>query len=536
MDAHVLRRLGEVLSVLLMGARIEKIQEPEPSFYVFVVYAQKRKMALCLRSGRSAPSLFILPQMSGAGVIPSAQIMRLRKYAVGRRIRSVQMDWLGRRVGLLCGNTEEGKEAGRECWLVLDLRAGATLCFPAEAGEPFSLVEAQWPEAGNLDAACAAWREWPVLTPALRRVLPLMDMADREALLMDLEAGGGDLFMYEAPVEASKAAESSSLELLAWPLPASVRQGREERIWESPVAALEYLAHKQVLAGMGRAAEKAAAAPWEKEVKRLERALAKMTEEESRLMAMCDAQKDAIALQEHLWRFAPEHKSVSVTLPSEDASSSQEVLLNPRLTVRENMEALFHKARRGKRGLVFVAERRKRVEEELRAVQRAAIAASAGMSSAGNVRLRSQTKPSAAALRSTLPKGVEAFMSSDGFALLRGRDAKGNGTLLRLASGHDIWLHVEGGPGAHVLIRRNFSGQEIPERTLHEAGALAAIKSWQKDADRAQVQYAEARHIKPMRGASLGMVRIDRVLYTLAVDIVKGIEEHLRQEAIENEK
>lgn len=50
-----------------------------------------------------------------------------------------------------------------------------------------------------------------MLTPALRRTLPYLDPEDGRALLMDLQAGGGDVFMYET--------ETGEREVSAWPLP-----------------------------------------------------------------------------------------------------------------------------------------------------------------------------------------------------------------------------------------------------------------------------------------------------------------------------
>ena len=129
-----------------------------------------------------------------------------------------------------------------------------------------------------------------------------------------------------------------------------------------------------------------------------------------------------------------------------------------------------------------------------------------------------------------LPKNVQLFISSDGFALLRGRDAKGNLAARKMAAPHDIWLHAENGPGSHVVIRRAHGGQEVPARTLDEAGALAANKSWQKDAARAGIQYAEVRHVKPMRNAPAGTVRIDRVLASREVPVDATLEEKLLPE------
>ena len=130
-----------------------------------------------------------------------------------------------------------------------------------------------------------------------------------------------------------------------------------------------------------------------------------------------------------------------------------------------------------------------------------------------------------------LPKNVQLFISEDGFALLRGRDAKGNLAARKLAAPHDIWLHADNGPGSHVIIRRAHGGQPVPERTLDQAGGLAACKSWQRDAASARIIYAEVRHVKPLRNAPAGTVRIDKVFASREVPVDHALETRLLPDA-----
>ena len=71
----------------------------------------------------------------------------------------------------------------------------------------------------------------------------------------------------------------------------------------------------------------------------------------------------------------------------------------------------------------------------------------------------------------------------------------------------------------------------MPERTLDQAGALAACKSWQKDAARARILYAEVRHIRSMRGAGTGTVRMDKILYSREVPVDASLETRLLPES-----
>lgn len=522
MDAHVFRRIGDALAPLLTGARLEKIASPAAQIHIFTWYARQRKQHLILRWGRKTPFLYLSAERPQSPPTPTAFVMRLRKHCAGRRVSACVADWPRRRLCFLfqAGGDATGAPPPPETWLVLDLREGPLLLLGQSPEPP---QEPLWPEASALEDACTHWRDWPVLTPALRRTLPLLEPLDQAALLADLEVGGGDLFTYASGEDA---------EIFAWPLPSLQRGAREETAWEDPLVAAAALGGKLVLGSLAAGQRAAAAAPHEREAARLSRLLQKLDEEETRLRGMADLQRQALALQGVLWRYGPEERAGQVTTEDVDCPV---VSLDPRLSVRRNMEALFHRAARGKRGLTFVEERRRILRDEVSRLQEAASAAALGapaMVGAKNGSSRAGSSAAGPAALRVAPrdtiKGVQVFRASDGFVILRGRDARGNQALLRAASGHDLWLHVEGGPGAHALIRRAFPGQEIPEGVLREAGALVKAKSWQKDSPWAMILCAEARHVKPLRGAAPGTVRVDKVALTFRAEDEPALEDRVQ--------
>ncbi|MBQ3172624.1 MAG: hypothetical protein IJB53_12075, partial [Mailhella sp.] len=89
------------------------------------------------------------------------------------------------------------------------------------------------------------------------------------------------------------------------------------------------------------------------------------------------------------------------------------------------------------------------------------------------------------------------------------------------------WMHTADGPSAHVIIRRDHANQDVPQRTLHEAGILAALKSWQQDQSHADIQYSLAKFIHPMKKAAPGTVRIDRSEGSFRVALEQDLEEKL---------
>lgn len=552
MDAHLFRRFCDALVPTLPGARLEKIHQPGPGVTVFALHggpvrpgdqaAEESGVALrtgrrflVLRADRKSPLLFLAAHRLPVNAHPPASVMRLRKYLSDHRIVDAAVRWTERRLFL-----EVAADDG-PVWLCLDLREGPSLRFepPAPAGP------CVWPDPALSPLALCengGWRDWPVLTPALRRTLPCLDPEEGRALLADLEAGGGDVFLYEN--------REGRREVSAWPLPPAQlsRMGAESRtetVWEDPLRALALAGESQVYAAVAAAARQEAARPFSAEAGRLSRLLVKLDEEEKRLRAMCARGEDAVLLQACLYRFGPNEKRGSVTLedfgdPGDRGEPGRageggsprvrEVILDPRLTVRANMAAMFHQAARGRRGLEHLERRRAAVREQRDAAMASRLrseAAPGGSGSVGGTRQEASGPGGRGPAPSGLPRQVQAFRSSDGFLLLRGRDTRGNALALRLAAPHDFWLHTANGPGAHVIIRRDHAGQEVPDRTLREAGALAALKSWLRDGERAEIQYALAKYVHPMKKAAPGMVRIDRSEGTFWTTLDPGLEDRL---------
>ena len=542
MDAHLFRRFAGELLPVLQGARLVKIQQPHDNIYTFNLdlFARDnplgRKVQLVLRPGRKEPFLFLSTARIAAGREPSAIVMRLRKYAAGHTIRRALALWQKRELHLLLSgampgmegdNAEEHqfvpqqkeygqKDAEKLTWLVLSLRDGPRLHFADKGFEP-SEDKPLWPDHNSLQDAMADWRSWPVLTPALRRTLAKLDLQDASALLVDLEDGGGDMFCYTAPDDL-KAGEPRIVQISAWPLPQELQKG-EEACRTDVLAAVMETGASLVL---NEAAEKRAheaAAPWRKKERKIEDLLRRNTEDCARLKEMCQRQGYGLLIQANLWQLEGSRHLPSLTLPDFEGGQCT-MQLDPRFSVRENMDRFFHTARRGERGLPRIEKRRQELEKELCEVRREKERCLLGISAQAPRQKKGQAKPAPV----KVPASVQIFVSTDGVTLLRGRNAKGNLEVRRMAASHDIWVHVEGGAGAHVIIRLNHASQKVSDATLDEAGSLAASKSSLKDESYAKVNYCEIRHVRQLKGTARGTMRMDKILFTRKVAIRPELE------------
>jgi predicted ribosome quality control (RQC) complex YloA/Tae2 family protein len=112
------------------------------------------------------------------------------------------------------------------------------------------------------------------------------------------------------------------------------------------------------------------------------------------------------------------------------------------------------------------------------------------------------------------------YLSSDGFEMLVGRNNRQNDMLtLKLSDRNDLWLHTKNIPGAHVILRldKNIrSIDQVPDKTLEEAAALAAYFSKARQSDKVPVDYTFRYNVKKPGGAKPGMVIYDNYWTVMA--------------------
>ncbi len=516
MDAHVFRRVSAILAQYLHKARLERIYQPVPSITAFTFFASGRKQCLFFRNHRSNPLLFFTDKSPFPNpAFPPASVMRLRKYAEGRLLGQARCNWVARQLAFALPGPEN-----TSLWLLLDCKLGP--CITRALPDDFE-AEPLWPQAGDLPGLLAddsaSWQDFPVLTPLLRRTLASLSPLDAAALLVDLKAGSGDLFWYAPPGGPKPVPQMVS----AWPLPTDDTHGLREIVTSAAAeTVLPMLAAMQspVLLSEAKDIVDRPAQKQDKSVfKRRERLLAKLEEEKKRLEAMARLGDEARIIQANLWKLDPDARLESVALPLDPAEpdgAKRTIAMNSLMSVTENMQTMFRKAAKAARGLAML-DRRLALARETPAARPGSQPAPQGKAARG--------LPDA---KATFPSSlIQVFMSSDGFALWRGRSAEGNRALLKLARPFDVWLHVEDGPSAHLLIRRDHAAQEIPDRTLREAAILVGLKSWRKNDPKATVMTALAKHVSPIKGAGPGTVRVQETLGTILVALDGDIEKNL---------
>jgi predicted ribosome quality control (RQC) complex YloA/Tae2 family protein len=121
---------------------------------------------------------------------------------------------------------------------------------------------------------------------------------------------------------------------------------------------------------------------------------------------------------------------------------------------------------------------------------------------------RGYVKEGAGKVKGTRAASAPPFRTvrHEGWEILMGKSAAGNDYItMKLARPDDLWLHAEGMPGSHVVVR-NPGKRDIPGGVLNKAASLAAWYSKGKNSAKVPVAYTRAASVKKPKGAAPGSV------------------------------
>jgi predicted ribosome quality control (RQC) complex YloA/Tae2 family protein len=216
----------------------------------------------------------------------------------------------------------------------------------------------------------------------------------------------------------------------------------------------------------------------------------------------------------------------SITLLNVHTQLQEEVTLNPKLDIKENAELFFKKGKKGKRG-AEISE--KKVEATLAEIDSLHILQSKAdellkqkegadpvsleklISEIKKVTGEAQNQNQGDKQKKNEPSVPYRHYTLDGWDIFIGKtDAQNDELSIHFAKPSDIWLHVAGHAGSHVVIRRPKNAEQPPKDVLEKAAMMAVWFSKAKHTSYSEVHYTEARFVRKRRHAPAGEVMIDR--------------------------
>ncbi len=517
MDSHFFRCLGREMAREIRGSRLEKIYSPAPSVHTLELRGAHSNRFLLFHSDKNSGYFFLSEEKPRNPGSPDSRTMWFRKHLSGRRLLEPRLDWARRRMAWLLSP----RSGELESWLLFDVQNGLQLV--SELPADFD-ADPQWPTLRAILDDGEIWRSCPHISPLLRKSLNILAESDpeqAETLYKRLVVGAcPEFFLYAA-------SEGEPL-VTTWKLPDLLHNGRHEQTFQNALDAAKAAGSQGVFTAPDSGAVAEDTARRKTQRKKLERVLKKLDQDEERLHRLRAAREQAKLMQANLYTLDPSEKCASLSLV--DYSSGEgvtvEISLDPRYSIRENMERLFHQAGKGDRGLERINARRSEINAELQA-----LAAGTPLADTVAPQLISAKKKTAERRKGISKKelALHEFRSSDGFQILRGKNSTANHKLLsQKASPFDYWFHAQDGPGAHCILKRDHPNQEVPDRSLEEAAALAGLKSWQSQDGKARVLCCLVRDVRHFKGAAMGQVLVDKVLRVLQVRLDPDLEARLR--------
>jgi predicted ribosome quality control (RQC) complex YloA/Tae2 family protein len=191
------------------------------------------------------------------------------------------------------------------------------------------------------------------------------------------------------------------------------------------------------------------------------------------------------------------------SLGEDGAPRLLEVKLDPSLSAQENAARWLKKAKRLQAALPKILARQEDVRRELEQLRTLLDAPLAQLESA------LPSLPARARKRDAPRLPYRIFFSSSGDRILVGRSAKDNDALtFKVARGNDLWLHVRGIAGSHVIVPG--AGDSPDSRTLGDAALLAAHFSSSRGESAAEVAWTRCKYVRKAKGGAPGSVLISQ--------------------------
>ncbi len=203
--------------------------------------------------------------------------------------------------------------------------------------------------------------------------------------------------------------------------------------------------------------------------------------------------------------------------------------LNPRKSPQQNAAAYFKEYTKAKTAEHYLTELIEKGKRDLEYLERVGDLLTRVQGEADIAELRRELvdtgfvkKPRQSGKKQREPEAKPLrFVSDSGFEILVGRSNAMNDRLTgQIARRNDLWLHTQKIHGSHVIVRTE--DREVDAKTLEQAASLAAWFSQGRDAGKVPVDYTPVRNVKKPRGALPG-----GVIYTEFKTILAQPEEAL---------
>ena len=582
-DAMFLTAVTAELRPVLVGSRIDKVQQPARDLVVLQFHGPNGSGRLLLSASPNSPRLHLTTVPLENPAQPPMFCMLLRKHLTGARIADLHQPTLERLVDLTLDCTDEMGEPVRK-HLILELMGrNANLILLGGDGRildclrrvDFEMSEKrqvlpglfyQTPPAlekknpltatgeeiaGDLLAVAGQKRFDKWLLDTYGGLSPLLCRELSYDLFGDVEADVGEMFP-ETRTAAAQALYTRFQALTSQPTPVMLcKQGKPTDFSFRPISQYgdymvqeTYPSFSRLLDDFYASRDQAQRMHQRTQTLRKtvvnlrDRTARKLEVQRKELTATFDRERlrqlgDIVTANLHaMTRGQTSLRAVDFYDPD---MGEVDIPLSPQLSPQQNAAKFYKDYNRAKHAEKVLTEQIAKGETELeylcsildeleRAETEKDVAEiRAELVSGGYVRDTDRKKR-----MKTPPSKPMEFFSSEGFPIRVGRNNRQNDELtLKQSAKGDLWLHVQKLHGSHVVIQ--CGGQKPGDRTVTEAAQLAAWYSQARESQNVPVDVTPVKQIKKPAGGKPGMV-IYHVYNTVYVTPSRETAERLRKD------
>lgn len=254
-----------------------------------------------------------------------------------------------------------------------------------------------------------------------------------------------------------------------------------------------------------------------KHVKKLQRRITKLTQDFEKVDAYREYGRYGELLKSHVSALRKGQKHITVVDYFDEKLPELTLPLNPEKDGPGNLKDYFTKYGKftgAQKNLVPRLDQAKtevtKLQQELQDLESGKIVDPRGTEQAPvplNPQVpRQNTQPAKPKRQPAVP--YRRFSSQDGCAILVGKTAKDNDAVTFKASKpDDLWLHVRGTPGSHVIVKLE-KKQQVPPETLKDAATLALFYSDLRKSGKGEVIYTLRKNVRKPKGAKSGSVMV----------------------------
>ena len=557
LDAITLQAVVSELNDTLVGAKIDKIHQPEHQMVILSLRTQNGNQKLFISTGAS-PRLNLTDARIENPASPPMFCMLMRKHLTGARIRSISQPGLERIVTIELDTTDElgdptrktltAELYGRQANLILYGADGRIIDCLRRVDPEMSVTRQVLPglfyklpePPDRIDFRTFSKDE-------LRAVLaPFGSQLPEEKRFTSLFMGLSPLIarelLYRAGIADDSQPEALAEELLR--LSELIRNGghRPVLLQKADGSPMDYTFMEILQYGVSvtqkRCAsfssmldefylEKERVTRQKKYSQELYRLVTTAQERLTKKLALQKEEYRRALDREHLRKYGDllmaglnliDKGATKARLPDYyvEGTPEIEIPLDVKLSPQQNAQRYYKNYNRMKNAEAALSLQLEQTERELQYLEsvldeltRAAtpqelIEIREELLASGYLKDKSKAK---AGKKKSPPKSIRPFeyKTSDGFLVLAGRNNIQNEELtLKTAFKSDLWFHTQKIPGSHVILICD--GRKPTDLAKSDAAMIAAFHSKASSSARVPVDYTEVKNVKKMPGGKCGMV------------------------------